>query len=141
MPRKSQADINTPRPDSGETPQLLLPCDHLPEPAKVIFAEIVASVGDGHLAQSDKPVLEALAVAIHVARELAAVVTRDGVETAEGKVSGAVRNLRAQQALIGQLSSRLRLTPQNRISKDKAATTTAHGSQSMAELYAWGNQS
>ena len=135
MPKKSAAELQTPKSKEKPLPRVLLPGRHVPEPAKAIFAEIVASVGEGHLQPVDRPLLEQLAVAIHVARELAAVIERDGVLTQTGKVSMAVRTLKSQQALIGQLCSRARLTPQNRISKDKARTTASQGGASLTELY------
>ena len=134
MPRKSITELTTPTPGEKPARRILLPGSHLPKPAKAIFAEIVSSVGQGHLQPVDRPLLEQLSVAIFVARELTAAIDTQGVLVLD-KVNPVVRHLKAQQALIGQLSSRLRLTTQNRISKDKAGTTASKGRVSTAELY------
>ena len=107
---------------------------HVPEPARAIFAELVSSVTPGHFLPADRVLLEQLAVAVYVARELADSIERDGV-IVDGKVSQAVKVLKQQQALIGSLASRLRLTTQNRISKERAGTVAKGGADSIGELY------
>ena len=134
MPRKSLSELSTPKSGEKPVPRLLLPGSHLQKPARAIFAELISSVGEGHFMPIDRPMLEQLSVAIHISRELAAVIDREGVMLCD-KVNPVVRHLKAQQALIGKLASRLRLTTQNRISKDKAGTAARHGGASTAEIY------
>lgn len=134
MPRKSINELSVVRPDSGTAPGLLLPGSHVPATVRVVFAEIVGSVSVGHFSTADRALLEQFATALHVAREIAAAVDAEGV-VVEGRLNPLAKALKQQQAIVGQLASRLRLTTQSRISKDKASRTARGGSQSISELY------
>ena len=134
MPRKSINELGVAAPVSSIAPQLLRPGSHVPDSAKTVFQEIVASVRDGHFQPIDRPLLEQYAVAISIAREVAQASDKDGT-VVDGKVNPACKFLKQQQALCGQLASRLRLTTQNRMSKEKATTGAYGGAESIAELY------
>jgi phage terminase small subunit len=113
---------------------LLRPGSHVPDSAKTVFQEIVASVRDGHFQPIDRPLLEQYAIAISIAREVAQAIDDDGV-VVDGRVHPAAKFLKTQQALCGQLASRLRLCTQNRMSKERATTGAYGGAESIAELY------
>lgn len=134
MPKKSLADVTTLRPDSAESRHLLLPGSHVSDDVSAIFAEIVGSVSVGHFSTADRALIEQYAAALHIAREIAAHIAAEGV-VIDGKVSAAAKAHKQQAALCGQLASRLRLTPQNRISKDRATTTARGGAASVSEIY------
>lgn len=133
MPRKSAAALAVVAP-TPESASVLFAGQHVPVPARVIFDELVSSVAPGHFLPVDRALLEQLAVALYIARELAKSIESDGV-VIDGKVSQAVKVLKQQQALIGQLASRLRLTTQNRMSKEKAGTGAHGGLGSISEIY------
>jgi hypothetical protein len=99
-----------------------------------VFDEIIAGVAADHFKPADRVILEQLAVAVFIARELAAGVVRDGV-IINGKPNQAARHLRQQQATIATLSTKLRLTTQSRITKRGAASAADSGPMSIAELY------
>ena len=133
MPRKSTAALATITAVPAAA-RILIAGQHVPEPARAIFSEIVSSVSPGHFLPVDRPLLEQLAVALYVARELTASIVRDGV-VSHGQVTQPVKVLKQQQALIGSLASRLRLTTQNRVSKERAATVSKGGAASLGEIY------
>jgi len=133
MPRKSTAALATLSAVPAAA-RILIAGQHVPEAARAIFSEIVSSVSPGHFLPVDRPLLEQLAVALYVARELTDSIVRDGV-VIDGKVSQAVKVLKQQQALVGSLASRLRLTTQNRISKERAGTVSRGGAASIGEIY------
>ena len=134
MARKSANDLAVVRPYSGATPRLLLPGDHVSNAAAAVFMEIVNSVQDGHFQPIDRPLLEQYAVAVSIAREVATEIDNAGA-VVDGRVNPACKFLKQQQALCGQLASRLRLTTQNRMSKEKATTGAQGGCESVSELY------
>ena len=134
MPIKSAAALSIIPPRSVSTPPGLLPCEHVPDAARAIFAEIVSSVAPGHFRPCDRTLLEQLAVAIFIARELADHVTTEGVIVA-GRPNQAARHLRQQQATVASLATKLRLTTQSRISKRGAASAADSGMHSISEIY------
>ena len=134
MPRKSAAAQAIKPASTTPAGRSLLPGSHLSDAASEVFGELVGSVSAGHFLPVDRVMIEELAVAIHIARELAGAIDRDGVMDGD-RVMPAVKVLKQQQALIGQLASRLRLTTQNRVSKDRAATAARDGAPSISELY------
>ena len=111
-----------------------VPYDAAVDHFKAVFLEIVASVKGDHFQPIDRPLLEQYAVAVSIAREVAQAIDDDGV-VVDGRVHPAAKFLKTQQALCGQLASRLRLCTQNRMSKERATTGAYGGAESIAELY------
>jgi hypothetical protein len=91
------------------------------------MTEILASVDAAHIRESDLPATEELARAIARQREIEHALVnqpllvpgRDGP-----RANPLVAMQREQGRLIASLLTRLRLTPQSRMSKERAVTTT-----------------
>ena len=102
----------------------LTPRQGFPESLSRAFTELVGSVGPDHFCEADRPLLEAMATAVCMSREASAHVEEHGLMLPNGKPNPAGKVLLENQKLIKQLATALRLTPQSRISADKAGTTT-----------------
>ena len=87
------------------------------------FSRVVASVDASHFRVADA-LLEDYAQAIVIRRQLSAELAEQG-PIVDGKPSPLIAAIREQSRLIASLATKLRLTPQSRISKDKAGKTTA----------------
>jgi hypothetical protein len=130
MPRRSADSYLTPVLDVARVP--LEPRAELDPKVAEVFRELVASVAPGHFQPCDRPVVEALATAIYIARQ-----AQDGLAAADwGTTRGQAlaRLLREQSKAISMMATRLRLTPQSRMSKDKASGTARGGEQDLSWL-------
>jgi hypothetical protein len=87
-----------------------------------VFGELVASVDASHFRESDRPILEELAQAVALQREAVGMLSAEGLIVA-GAVNPLAKVVATQGRLIASLATRCRLTPQSRMSKDKAART------------------
>ena len=101
----------------------LLPRAELPPEVSRVFGELVGSVEPDHFREADRPILEELAQAIALQRAATAALHEGGLMTG-GELNPLVRVVGAQAGLIARLATRCRLTPQSRLSKDRAAATT-----------------
>lgn len=121
MPRRSSADLATPRRTAAPVRGRLRPSPDLPEPAASVFRALTESVDAEHFRGADRPLLEELAVALVVARNMrvAALAPAAALEARD-----LLRALRDQQRLIASLAIRCRLAPSSRITKRGAATGT-----------------
>ena len=135
MPRKSAASLAVTRTGEQSTPLSLAPGDHLPEPARPIFYEIVSSVASGFFSPTDRALIEQLAVALYVCRELATALVADGVIGQDGAPNQVGRHLRSQQQTVIALQTKLRLSKQARATKRGAAAAANAAPPSIAEIY------
>jgi hypothetical protein len=133
MPRESIQSILT-APVAAGRAQRLSPDAALPVPVAAVFRELVGSVGADSFAPCDYPLVEQLAVALTHAREAARALERDGL-IVDGKVNPIARLLREQQKLVAMLATRLRISPQSRMSREKAGANAKRGGESIAALY------
>src|SRR5262249_48708652 len=92
----------------------LQPPSHLPAAARSIFAEIVASVGPGHFRECDKPVLTALAAAMHIAHTAADALEREGL-TVGAKPNPHLSIFERATKTVANLSAKCRITPSSRL--------------------------
>ena len=102
----------------------LVPRGDMPPRHAREFAEIVGSVEPEHLRACDAAMVEHLAVARVLGRDLAERVEAEGAVLPDGSINPALRALRYQQGVISTLSSRLRLTPSSRADRKVAGVTT-----------------
>jgi len=104
----------------------LAPRPGLASKVAAVFRELVTSVAPGHFQACDLPLLEELACAIHVAREAREALS--GAELGTPKGNALARLLREQGKAIAMLATRARLTPQSRMSREKAGSAASgHG--------------
>jgi len=122
MPRLSAQALAQPVIDCRRV--RLIPGPELSPKAQRAFTGLVASVAAEHFSESDRPVLNALAVALVTHCEASAHVEEHGVMLPDGKPNPAAKVALDNAKLVGTLSTTLRLTPQSRTSSDKAASTT-----------------
>lgn len=126
MPRKPAAAFLTPAPVDVRQTRIRARAG-LPPNVAAVFNEITASVEAAHIRASDLPVFEELARAIALQREASAalagqplvVAGRDGP-----RPHPLVKVVSEQARLIASLATRCRLTPQARMSKERANSTT-----------------
>ena len=115
-------------------PVRLSPAEYLSRPVREAFVALVASVTPEHFKNADRAVIEALAQAVVIARELEAELAKRGTVDADGRVSPLIRHLRAQHGLIASLSVRLRMTPSSRADR-KTKAFSAPGQESVSEMF------
>ena len=125
MPRKSAAAYLIPAPGDGRPTRLRPPAD-IPPSVAGVMAEIIGSVDAAHLRACDLPMVEELARTIVTQRATAHALIGAPL-VVSGKPNPLLVMERAATKLIAMLATRLRLTPQSRLSKDKANTTTQGG--------------
>ena len=135
MPRKSAAALAIAPMGEPRTPLSLAPGEHVPEAARPIFYEIVSSVAPGFFTPTDRALLEQLAVALWVCRQLATALETDGVIDQDGKANQVGRHLRSQQQTVIALQTKLRLSKQARATKRNAASAAKAAPPSVAEIY------
>lgn len=111
--RKSTASLSL-APVVGLTPPPPVPADALPEYAKEVWRDAVASLPSGHLKPADLPLLEVYCVSADVARQAREWLAREYEPEAHAVLSRALTDMaRAARAL--------RLCPSTRTRPDSAA--------------------
>ena len=126
MPRPSAISLAT-RPTVDVRQLRLQPGPELTPSQARVFTELVGSKEPAHFRECDRPLLNQAVRAIELADELARALDgapllvpgRDGL-----RANPLIPTQREQARLVASLLTRLRLTPQARMSRDKAAKTT-----------------
>lgn len=125
MPRRNQYAATIPA-SPDELPRLH-PSPGLTPAEATVFTELVNSKHASHFRESDRAALDQTARAIAFSHQIAAALAGEPllVPGQHGpRPNPLIAVQRGQARLISTLLTRLRMTPQARISKDKAATTS-----------------
>lgn len=131
MPRVSTAALQTPVVDVRRV--RLTPGPELVPRVARAFQERVASVSPEHFTEADRPVLNVLAAAVVTHADAVAHVEEHGLMLDNGKPNPASKVATDTAKLIASLCTTLRLTPQSRMSADKAATTTRESAPDLGQ--------
>ena len=123
MPRESLASLTT-TPVVDVARLRLLPRSELSPDVQRAFSAIVGSAAPDHFREPDRLMVEQLAQALVIQRQAAEALAEQGL-LVDGKPNPLIRVVREQARLVASLLTKLRLTVQARVSKDRAATTTA----------------
>jgi hypothetical protein len=136
MPRPNVYSLPT---DSAATPRLLVPGSELAPADAVAFTALVSSRDPSHFCEADRPLLNAAARAIRMEQDVAAALVGQPlvVQARNGpQPNPLVAMQREQQRLIAALLRGLRMTPQSRMSRDKAANTTTPSTPNLTDALA-----
>jgi P27 family predicted phage terminase small subunit len=124
MPRESAASLAV-APPADFAERRVLPPDNLPEPARLIWREIVEALPGNRFHRSDRPLLALYCRALHQA-ELAFLKIEQHGATAGDAVNPSVRVLDSALKQVATLATKLRLCPQARLDRKPAGRAARH---------------
>jgi hypothetical protein len=110
-----------PMPNVSGSAGRIRPGPHLSPKIAKVFEEITRASAPTAFAECDRQLLDSLAAAIAYMRQAQAALERRGV-VVKGTINPLARFVRDQQKIIATLCTRLRISPQSRVSKERAAT-------------------
>jgi hypothetical protein len=117
-----------PMPNVSGGPGRIWPGPHLSPKIAKVFEEITRASAPAAFSECDRPLLDSLATAIAFTRQAQRTLERRGL-VIRGEINPLTRYVRDQQRIICTICTRLRISPQSRVSKEKAGANASAPTQ------------
>jgi len=125
VPRKSQAELTIVRPEVDTKPTRPRPPDSLNDRERRLFLDLINATAPTHFRSSDLPLLLQYVQLSVLAADASAAISTEGAVLDDGLLNPFLAVQTRAVRLMALLATRLRLSPQSRLTQRQASRQTS----------------